>query len=159
MPDIECWNQAAENQAAITFTHMAAFAIAASVIYAVIIPMFLLRRLRRASRNGLLTDPDFLEANGWLVLKYRPRCYWFEIVVLAYKVVWTGSSVLLDSAQNAWWLLGTQGSATFILLGIVWCERPFQDATTAADPDNNNDHEHAGWTSADVLQVLALLSL
>jgi hypothetical protein len=153
MPDIECWGDDD------TFTQFAACAIAGAVIYFVVIPASLLRRLRRASCDGVLTDPDFLEANSWLVLKYRPDRYWFEIVVLAYKLIWTASGELLNSEQNAWLLLTCQGSVVLVLLVIVACERPFQDATTAVDPEHSNDHEHNGWTSADVLEVLTLLSL
>jgi hypothetical protein len=153
MPDMFCWEDDS------TFWQGAIVALLALVVYSVIIPINLLRRLRQAGRDGALVDPEFLEANGWLLLKYRPDCYWFEMVLLAYKLVWTASSVLLDSEQRAWLLIAIQGGATLVLLVVVVVLRPFQDGTTAADPEHSNDHEHTGWTAADIVQVLTLVSL
>ena len=68
MPDIQCWETSSDN--ASYFWGMAMLGLLGlAIIYALVIPVVLFKRLLRESRDEAEErfDPDFMESHGWLV--------------------------------------------------------------------------------------------
>lgn len=111
------------------FSLMAGAGMLGFVLYAVVLPLGLFRRLWRAHRRGVIGSADFLQANAWVVLKYKPSAWWFELPLLAYKLVVISASQLLNSGSedNTAALLLSLLAATATLLALVVLVRPFRD--------------------------------
>ena len=77
----------------------------------------------------MIGSADFLQANAWVVLKYKPSAWWFELPLLVYKLVVISASQLLNSGSedNTAALLLSLLAATATLLALVVLVRPFRD--------------------------------
>ena len=141
MPSIECW---ADNT---TFWVMAVMGCVLLSIYAVIIPVYLFRRLLHESRDATdeRWDDEFLESHGWLLLRYKPNRWFFEFFLIAFKLTIVVASEMLDADENALTLLYVLFGGTLAFLLLVLVDKPYRDS-----------QGHAGMTQADVLQSLQL---
>ena len=141
MPSIECW---ADNT---TFWVMAVMGCVLLSIYAVIIPVYLFRRLLHESRDATdeRWDDEFLESHGWLLLRYKPNRWFFEFFLIAFKLTIVVASEMLDADENALTLLYVLFGGTLAFLLLVLVDKPYRDS-----------QGHAGRTQADVLQSLQL---
>ena len=70
------------------------------------------RLLRNAHRSGaLFTDVDFMRTFGGLYLRYKRRCYFWEVVILVRKLVLT---LVMRLVPDTWAQLG----GCFVIFGI-----------------------------------------
>jgi hypothetical protein len=106
------------------YTKVAFAAQALAVIYVLLVPAKLAWELYWTS-SSRRQDPRFRASHGWLMIKYRPDCYWFELVMIVYKLTWIISSIALSDRQ--WLLIAFHSSITLLLLLTVWVLSPFRD--------------------------------
>jgi hypothetical protein len=150
MPEIECWHT---EWSTMDYNHQLFYAMAligcgGFAFYALFIPYHLFKRLHQANREGkLFQDEDFLESHGWLVLKYKPKRWWFEFVLLFYKVFVICVTELFEAERLAESLLLALQGATGAFLFLVVIDAPYRDS-----------QGHSGWTKADKLQMLSLIT-
>jgi hypothetical protein len=116
MPDIECWTE--------KHVKMAVPAIAMFVVYVFVVPIVLLCRVKGAGQRQL-SDPAFLKAHAWILLKYAPHRWYFEFVLLVYRIFWICTSVMMNSDLLAPGLLVAHVAATVGLLVLVATLKPF----------------------------------
>ena len=88
---------------------------------------------------------------AWILLKYKPNRYWFEIPFLAYKCIAISAGELLDSGTvgDTKMLLGVLSANTFAMLILVLIDKPFRGEHT----------ELSELTGGDKSQVVSLLSM
>jgi hypothetical protein len=110
-----------------SFGIMAIAAGAGLFIYIVLIPLLLFKGIRRAAYAGSLSDPSTQQRYGWMTLKYKPSCWFFEFAFLLYKLAWVTSAAILsaEGIAGAWLLLIAHVAITCGLLVLVALFRPF----------------------------------
>ena len=92
-----------------------------------------------------------LLAQAWILLKYRPACYWFEVPFLAYKCVVIAAGELLDSgsAEDTKLLLMILTASAGGMLVFVVVSKPFRD----------KEDGQKGFSGADKAEIIALVSM
>jgi hypothetical protein len=122
MPDIECWTEKDFKMAA---PAIAMFVVIIVVyMYVFVVPIVLLCRVKGAGQRQL-SDPAFLKAHAWILLKYAPHRWHFEFVLLVYKIFWICTSVMMNSDLLAPGLLVARVATTVGLLVLVATPKPF----------------------------------
>jgi len=53
---------------------MAVSAVVLFCLYCIVFPAWLFHHLKEGLKDG--ATPAFLEANGWVILKYKPNRWW-----------------------------------------------------------------------------------
>ena len=101
-------------------------------IYGVLIPAYLFLKVRAGAKDSIWTH-DELVCWGWLILKYKPNRWWFEFPMLFYKIFFVLLAMLMDSERWAWEFLLAAAALTSILLILVFCDKPFRDASGRAE--------------------------
>ena len=81
-----------------------------------------------------------------LCLQYKPSRWWFEFALLYNKIFFVLLSILLNSDERAWHLLGSLISITVATLALVAVDKPFRGK---ADQDT---------TLGDKLMLMSLVS-
>ena len=92
-----------------------------------------------------------LLAQAWILLKYKPSCYWFEVPFLAYKCVVIAAGELLDSGsdEDTTLLLTILTASAIALLACVVVFKPFRDKEDGQE----------GFSGADKAEIIALVSM
>ena len=93
----------------------------------------------------------FQETYGWLILKYKPDRWWFELPLLFYKVATIVATELLagsNDSTRALFLILITGAIIILVLVIV--DKPFKDGATT--------HGMSGADKAEVISFLAMLA-
>jgi hypothetical protein len=91
----------------------------------------------------------FQEKFGWVVLKYTPQRWWFEIPIIANKVFTIVASELLQNQNSHIRLMfATLLFFTVGLLLLVVIDKPFKDGAGVE-----------GWTGADKAEAFACISV
>ena len=150
------------------------FSFAALMVYCVVLPAALLRRLVAASMKGKIASRKFaishvsshgllpigskvicltqcgLRSQAWVLLKYKPARFWFEVPFLTYKCIVIVAAETLDSgsAEDTALLIGILAWTVTVMLVVIAVAKPFR----GADDD-------FGLTSADKSEIVALLSM
>jgi hypothetical protein len=75
------------------------WAVTVCTIYILIIPGLFFVSLFRAARSDSGFDAAETERFGWFLLRYKPRCWWWEFVKLVQKTVMIGTGVFLSNFQ------------------------------------------------------------
>eukprot|EP01047_Picozoa_sp_COSAG01_P040572 COSAG01_NODE_3427_length_6093_cov_9.704943_2_plen_806_part_00 len=113
-----------------------------AVLICVLPAGFALHRMRIANHKGLLRSRGFEAQYGWLCARYRPACYWWEILYLEARFATIAAELMLPPITAALVILGL--SATLLCLSI-WL-RPFEEM----------DDEATSWrTSANRQATIA----
>lgn len=110
---------------------MATLGVLGMLLYAGVIPAFLYMRLKKESQRTEDEDdwkPEFLQAHGWLVLRYKPSRWWFEFPLCAFKITLICTSELMGSDELALPLLIVLATATALLLKLVVEDQPYRDS-------------------------------
>eukprot|EP01043_Picozoa_sp_COSAG02_P020043 COSAG02_NODE_980_length_15492_cov_12.941727_1_plen_2373_part_10 len=91
----------------------------------------------------------FQETYGWMILKYKPDRWWFEMPIIFYKIATIMATELLGgSNQNIRWLFFVMIGGALILLALVIVDKPFMDGATVH-----------GMSGADKAECIALVSM
>ena len=92
-----------------------------------------------------------LLAQAWILLKYKPSCYWFEVPFLAYKCVVIAAGELLDSGsdEDTTLLLTILTASALAMLALVVVFKPFRD----------KEDGQKGFSGADKAEIIALASM
>eukprot|EP01051_Picozoa_sp_SAG22_P021728 SAG22_NODE_4917_length_1133_cov_1.596712_2_plen_128_part_00 len=82
------------------------------------------------------------------LLKYKPNSWWFEMPLLAYKLVVILASELLSSGSpsNTRTLLVLLGVYAIFMVGLVAMKRPFRGAS----------RDNTGFSGADISEVIGM---
>eukprot|EP01046_Picozoa_sp_COSAG06_P081441 COSAG06_NODE_28603_length_571_cov_1.203390_1_plen_145_part_01 len=82
---------------------MVLITVAASVVLGALaggLPYYFYRQMKEAHENGLLHTPAFKNRLGWLFHAYRPRCYWYEFILLSARFCLLFVGCLVTSPDN-----------------------------------------------------------
>ena len=122
-------------------------AIGGIVVYGIYLPLHTFWHLYKVGAKGRNTI-DIYQENGWVLLKYKPSFWWFEFVVIYYKIWMVCVSSLLKSGDLSSMrsLLTCTAGATVVMLVVVVAGKPFRDS-----------EGHEGYTGADKSEILSLL--
>ena len=102
-PSIVCYGEGAST----SYRLLAACGAVGWLCYCIIVPIWLLTHLKRdrdrdveASKAGI-SSPAVIESYGWVLLKYKPARWFFEIPLLWHKVFTISAGMALDSGAHA----------------------------------------------------------
>jgi hypothetical protein len=113
------------------------------IVLTVIIPGFALFKLLQARRGSRLHSRAFEASFGWLCARYRPVCFWWEIIYLENRFAVIIAEQMLDPVAAV--CVGIV--LTVVMLGLQHVNKPFMESEEEA--------EH--WSSPNKMATLAYI--
>eukprot|EP01052_Picozoa_sp_SAG31_P014643 SAG31_NODE_918_length_11020_cov_14.801392_1_plen_980_part_00 len=145
-PDLPCYEG--------VWLGVAAFAVVSLLMYMLLIPMYLLRKLRVGKRSGTLVDPDNKAKFGWLFLRYKYHvCEYYEFVGMARKAALVLVGMLFG---EGYWAVFLTASVLLGTLALHVAFKPYGDHELNHSDEDSHDRQH--WTDADKLDALSMVA-
>jgi hypothetical protein len=131
LPDVICWD---------TDVHITLWQLGAAgmLLYLLIIPCVLFSQIYKGKKQNFLAraniestsdEAEFAQTHGWILLKYRPEAWWFEFPLLAYKITFVVSTVLMTTYGLE--LIALHVCMTMAMGAAVIYTRPFTGQPSA----------------------------
>ena len=93
-------------------------------------------------------------------MQYKPSRWWFEFALLYNKIFFVLLSVLLNSDERAWVLLGSLVAITVATLALVAVDKPFRgdDEAEVQERKHKDRAKDLETTLGDKLMLISLVS-
>eukprot|EP01047_Picozoa_sp_COSAG01_P039376 COSAG01_NODE_3250_length_6353_cov_445.752958_5_plen_730_part_00 len=116
---------------------------------------FALHRMRIAKRKGLLRSRAFEARYGWLCARYRPECFWWEILYLETRYATIAAEQFLSPGVAALVILGLSLAMFFL---SAWLS-PFEETKEEASSWRTSPNRQAivAYVSQLVIVVFGLI--
>ena len=145
-PDLPCYEG--------VWNGVAVYSAINLLFFAVLIPLFLLKKLSSHKSDGTLIDPDNKAKFGWLFLRYKYHvCHYYEFVTMARKALLVLVGMFFSTSPWAVFVLIMVVMSGSLVLHVVL--RPYADHEL--DHSDEDSHDKSVWTDPDVLDAVGLV--
>ena len=113
-----------------TFLKALLITVAASIVLGALaggLPYYFYLQMKEAHEGGLLHTPAFKNRLGWLFHAYRPRCYWYEFILLLARFWLLFIGCLVNSPDQKALAAGLCTFVTFCSFVFQMRNNPFDE--------------------------------